>query len=263
MMSPTRLWPYRRLFASFFARELSSRYVGSIGGGLWALVQPVLLLAIYSFVFRVIFKVRFPELAEHSFVSFVACALWPWMAFQEGLQRATHAIAGNASLIKKVAFPSELLIYAAVASTFVLHLAGFAVVLAGLELVGERFHLSTLPLVTLAWATLFVMSCALAFVTASLQVFLKDVEHMLGPILMVLFYATPILYPMNTVPEAWAWVMRLNPLAYVLDPLRTALLQGTYAPAAGLALSLLVSLLLALICKTFFNRLSPHFEDFA
>ena len=61
--------------------------------------QPVLLLAIYGFVFRKVFKVGFPELGEHSFVAFVACALWPWMAFQEGVQRATHAIVGNAGLV--------------------------------------------------------------------------------------------------------------------------------------------------------------------
>lgn len=251
-----------RLLGEFFRREISSRYVGSIGGGAWALVQPLLLLAIYSFVFRVIFGVRFPELEQHSFTTFVACALWPWMAFQEGLQRATHAIAGNASLIKKVAFPRELLIYASITATFAIHLTGFVVVLGGLAVVGEPLHPGGLPVVIVGWLTLFVLTCGLAMLTAALQVFLKDVEHVLGPLLMVLFYATPILYPLSRVPDSWAALMRLNPLAHVLEPMREALMAGT----AGIASTVVVfgfALTLAWACRWIFDRLSPHFEDFA
>ena len=262
-MRPVGLWPHRRLFASIVRRELSNRYVGSLGGGLWALVQPLLLLAIYSFVFRVIYGVRFPELEQRSFVVFVASVLWPWMAFSEGLQRGTQAIAGNASLIKKVAFPHELLVYAAVGATFVLHLFGYVVVLVGLALTGETLHLAALPLMLAAWLTLFALSCGLAFVTAPLQVFLKDVEHILTPTLMVLFYGTPILYPMSRVPESVSWVMQLNPLAHILDPMRQGLLQGRFDNSGHLLVALLGALVLAWACKRMFNRLSPHFEDFA
>ncbi len=254
--------PSGRLFRELLLREISSRYVGSVFGGIWALIQPLFQLAIYSFVFRVIFAVRFPELEQHSFTTFVACALWPWMAFQEGLQRGTHSIAGNASLIKKVAFRRELLVLAAVSSIFAVHLTGFLVVLLGLTAIGEPLHLASLPFVLLCWLVMFVFSCGLAFLTSSLQVFLKDVEHVLAPVLMILFYATPVLYPLSRVPDPYSKLMALNPAAHVLEAIRAALMRGEWAVAEVVGM-LFVGLGLAALCKLLFNRLSPHFEDFA
>ena len=262
MMTPTRSGSHGQLFAELLRREISNRYVGSVFGGVWAVMQPLFQLAIYSFVFRVIFAVRFPELEQHSFTTFVACALWPWMAFQEGLQRGTHAIAGNASLIKKVAFRRELLVLAAVCAIFLVHLAGFAVVLAGLLAIGEPIHLAALPVVLLGWAVMFVFSCGLAFFTASLQVFLKDVEHVLAPVLMVMFYATPVLYPLSRVPALYDSLMALNPAAHVLEDIRAALMRGEWA-VGELAVLFALALCVAAGCKLIFNRLAPYFEDFA
>ncbi|MCB1886651.1 MAG: ABC transporter permease [Rhodocyclaceae bacterium] len=262
MISRSRASPSLRLFREFLLREISSRYVGSVFGGVWALIQPLFQLAIYSFVFRVIFAVRFPELQQHSFTTFVACALWPWMAFQEGLQRGTHAISGNASLIKKVAFRRELLVLAAVSSIFLVHLTGFVVVLLGLTAIGEPIRLSGLPVALLGWLVMFVFSCGLAFLTSSLQVFLKDVEHVLAPVLMVMFYATPVLYPLSRVPEPYSIAMALNPAAHVLEPIRGALMRGEWAVLELLAM-LAAAFAVAALCKLVFNRLSPHFEDFA
>src|SRR2546430_15231472 len=128
----------RALFANFLRRELFSRYLGSISGLAWAFVHPLALLAVYHFVFTTVFRTG--AMNGKSFLLFVAVALWPWLATQEALQRGTVSIAGYAGLIRKVAFPHELIIYASVAATLALQFVGYLVVLCVLGLFGEPVH---------------------------------------------------------------------------------------------------------------------------
>src|SRR5438270_342852 len=132
---------YFRSFSSF-RRELTTRYLGSITGLAWALLHPLALLGVYHFVFTTVFRAT--GFAGQSFLAFVAVALWPWLAAQEGLQRATVSLAGYSGLIRKVAFPHELVVYASVAATLALQLAGYLVVLLVLRAVGEPMHLDGL-----------------------------------------------------------------------------------------------------------------------
>ena len=95
-------WSARWLFVNFLRREISDRYIGSVSGLSWILLQPLALLAIYGFVFAVIFRVNIPEMQGRAFIEFVALGLWPWLAFQEGVQRGPMSIQAAAGLIKKV-----------------------------------------------------------------------------------------------------------------------------------------------------------------
>ena len=261
MASLLALWARRSLFLGFVRRDIATRYTGTLVGGLWAIGQPVMLLAIYAFVFRRVFRVELPDLGANSFVAFVACGLWPWMAFQESVQRATHAITSNADLVRKVRFPYEFLVLAGVTSSFIIHFAGFCGVLLALRLWGEPLHLVALPTVLAAWALIFMLALALALLTSSLQVILKDVDHLMGPAFMLLFYATPILYPLALVPEVVRPWMEINPLLPVIEPLRAALLRGEGALLSMLPL-LALAVLLVLAARYLFGRLSAYFEDF-
>lgn len=258
----SELWRQRWLFLNFFKRELKSRYSGTLGGGLWALGQPVLLLAIYSFVFRKVFKVGFPELGEHSFTAFVACGLWPWMAFQEGIQRGTQAVVGNAGLVKKVMFPHELLVFASVGATFALHFTGFFVILGVLALLGEPFSFAGVMVVLGAWVVMLTLACGVTLLTSAAQVFLKDVDQLLGPILMIMFYITPVLYPISQVPESVRGPMALNPLVHVIGPIRSSLMQGVASGLGELAGLFGVAIVLVVVARGLFRRLSGYFEDF-
>lgn len=250
------------IFSALFEREIRGRFVGSIGGWVWTLVHPLLLLAIYALIFRIIFRVQFPQLGQHAFVSFVAVGLWPWLAFQEGVLRGTQAVQANSGLVKKVAFPHELLVYGAVAATFAIHLAGFAVVLAVLALAGQDIVLwgilASLPVL----AVLFLLTVALALLCGALQVFLRDLEQVLTPLLMVLFYATPVLYPLSLVPAWLGEAMQFNPLVHFVETIRGLILYGTFRPEWGAVLTLAGVVAALLVGRTVFRRLSPHFEDF-
>ncbi len=251
----------RALFANFFRRELSTRYLGSITGFAWAFVHPLVLLTVYHFVFTLVFKTRgFFE--GQSFLSFVAVALWPWLAAQESLQRGSTSLAGYAGLIRKVAFPHELVVYASVLATLALQLAGYVAVLLVLVAFGEPIHLEGLLLALPLWGILAIAVIGLTLFFAALQVFVRDVEHVLMPVLLILMYLTPILYPLTLVPaELRPWVA-LNPFSWFVGRLRDALLEGKLALEWSDAVAVVVAIAVFLGGRWVFRRLSPHFEDF-
>jgi lipopolysaccharide transport system permease protein len=259
---PRLWWQQRWLLGGFIDRELRGRYVGSLGGIAWVFVHPLILLAIYTMVFQVIFRVRLPELERYPFVAFAALGLWPWLAFQEGLQRATQAIKANAALVRKVAFQQELLVFAATLSAFVVHMTGYLLALALLSVFGIGIRWSGLPAVAALMASLFLFTLAAGLCLAALQVFIPDMEQILGPALAVLFYATPILYPLTAVPDWLRQAMAFNPLLHFVEPMRAALLDGAAVSPAGSPGVWLATPLLLVPALWFFRRLSPYFEDF-
>ncbi len=255
-----RLTRHRALFSNFFRRELFARYLGSVSGFAWAFLHPLALLGVYHFVFTTVFRAG--PMNGKSFLLFVAIALWPWIAAQEALQRGTVAIGGYAGLIRKVAFPHELVVYASVAATLVLQFVGYLVVLAVLALFGEPVRFEGLLLAIPLWIVLAVAVTGLALALAALQVFIRDIEHILLPVLMILMYLTPILYPLSLVPEGMRPWVAANPFGYLVDRLRDALLDGRLALAWGDAIAVLVAVALFAAGRWVFLRLSPHFEDF-
>ena len=250
----------RALFANFFRRELTTRYLGSVTGLAWALLHPLALLAVYYFVFTTVFRTT--GFAGQSFLAFVAVALWPWLAAQEGLQRGTVSLAGYSGLIRKIAFPHEIVVYASVAATLTLQFAGYVAVLIVLAIGGESIHFEGLLLAVPLWIVMAIAVVGLALLLSALQVFVRDVEHVLMPLLMILMYLTPILYPLALVPESMRPWVAANPFSWLVGRLRDALLDGRLALAWSDAIALVVALLLLVAGRVVFRRLSPHFEDF-
>ena len=249
----------RALFANFLKRELTTRYLGSLGL-VWALLHPLALLAVYHFVFTTV--LRASAYGGQSFVVFVAVALWPWLAAQEAMQRAAVSIGNYAGLIRKVAFPHELVVYASVAATLLLQFVGYALVLAVLIGIGEPVHLEGLLVAVPLWIVMGIAVTGIALLLAALQVFIRDVEHVLMPVLMILMYLTPILYPLTLVPEGVRPWVAANPFAWLVARLRDALLDGRLALQWGDALALAIALAVFAAGRAVFRRLSPHFEDF-
>ena len=261
-MIDSPLLRHRWLLYELTRRELANRYAGSVSGVAWTFLQPLAQLAIFAFVFSQVFRAGVPaNYTGVTYTAFVAVALWPWIMFSEGVQRGMAAIAGNAGLIRKVALPNQLLVYSAVIACYAIHLAGFVVVLLVLLAVGENIRLAGLPLALLLLVPYLLFATGVALVLAALQTFLKDVEHGVGIVLNMIFYATPILYPLTFVPEAWRGALAMSPLAYFSERLREVLLIQP-ALVAGDAIAALGCLAVFAAGLWVFKRLSPYFEDF-
>ena len=250
------------LLASFARREVLNRYSGSVSGLAWTLLHPLAQLAVFAFVFSRVFRVAVPPGYEGiGYVTFVAVALWPWIMFSEGLQRGMASIAGNAGLIRKVAFPHRLLVFAAILGTCAVQLAGYVLVLCVLRLTGEAIHLWRLPIAIVLLMPYMLLATGIALLLAALQTLLRDVEHVVQVVLQILFYATPILYPLSLAPASLQPWMRANPLGWLSERLREVLLQGGGLVAGDLLVALACAVVFA-VGLWFFERLSPHFEDF-
>jgi ABC-type polysaccharide/polyol phosphate export permease len=250
------------LLLHFVRRDWTLRYRGTATGVLWAMASPVALLAIYSYVFVVVFKARVPEADTAGFVPYLALAFWPWMAFAESVSRSIGVIGENESLIRKSPVPHQLLVYASVLSNFSLHFIGYIVVLAILALTGTELYWAYLPLLLPILAMVLLFTLAISLIVATLQVFLRDVQHAMVAILTLWFFATPVLYSPTLIPEVARPYLMLNPMAYYVTRLRDVLLHGQWQPAWGDAIALLGSLALFAFALWLFKRCSGRFEDF-
>lgn len=254
-------WP---LTLEFIRRELRLRWLGTFSGAAWALLQPLMQLAIYSYVFLYIFRARLPqeEFGELGFVPFLAIGLWPWTAFSEACLRAVSAIPDNAGLLGKVALPRPLLVLAPVVSGFLLHAVGLFAVIAILIFGGWLPWSWSILAVPLLLALLALFALGLSWLLAALNVFVRDLSHLLGQLMLMLFFLTPVLYPRSLVPDALGPVADANPLALYIGLFRQVILgTGGYDWQHWL-LAIVIALATAAAGWWIFQRLSPYFEDF-
>lgn len=254
-----KFWAIYRLMT---ARYLSERFTGNFLGGLWIIIVPLMQLAIYGFVFVEIFKARVPEADTVGFLPFLAVAFWPWLAFAEGAQRASSALLENRDLLGKIAMPLEVLPAAVLSSAFILHLLGYGAVLLVLSLTGTQFVWSGLPVVLLTLCTLFLFALALAWVLAVLQVYFKDIAHLLGPLFMLWFFATPILYSSSLIPEQFRPYALLNPIYHLVHRIREAMIHGVVLPDLMDGIWFLGALCVAWLSLYLFRRCSRRLQDF-
>lgn len=249
-------------FRNLVLRQIRQDYLENITGFAWLIVQPLLLLAVYAFVFTTIFKARVPDSGGVGFVPWLAVAFWPWTAFSEAVLRASGSITAHGALVTKVAFANEQLPLATVTSTFLMHMAGYLAVLLLLAVIGTPIHwpglLGAVPVLALLW----LFAAALALFLSASQVFVRDVSQMLPPLMTFWFFSTPILYSPEILPEPVARLMAWNPMSPFVAQLRNMLLFGEFSLSlAGVAIALAVPLLFWL-SLTYFRRFSGHFEDF-
>ena len=250
------------IFSQLVLRAIRKDYLHNLTGFAWLVVQPLMLLAVYAFVFTNVFKGRTPGMDDGSFVAFLAVAFWPWTAFSDSVLKASNSVVSNAPLIGKVAFSTELLPLSVVTATFIMHMGGYLAVLVVLQLTGTDIHwLGLIPSV-LVLALLYLFACALALMFGALQVFVRDLGQMLPPLMTLWFFMSPILYSPSLLPEGVAGVVRWNPVSWFVDFLRESLLAG--GPVLGWWDALLpVGLILfSIVALGFFRRMSGHFEDF-
>lgn len=249
------------LLGEFTRRDFRGRYAGSILGFLWSFVQPLWNLALFTFLFSTVMKIS-PGIGERTsnFAIFLFCGLLPWMAMQEGITRATTAIIDSASLVKKMSFPSELLVFSVVLSAL-LHeaiAAGlFFVILActgQLSLSGFWILLPAVPLQ-------IALTVGLGLAGAAFHVFFRDTSQIIAMVMLGWFYLTPIVYPIGLVPPQLQPLLNLNPLTVLVTLYREAFLGGSM-PEISFLMPLILSAIIALGAGLwFFNRLRPAFAD--
>ena len=250
----------RAVFRELLRRELEERWRGSLLGAAWLLLLPVLQLLVLAWVFGQILPARAGD-GQWPYAAFLALGLWPWNLFATATSRGVTALTDNAALIGKVAVPHGLYIDTRVAGAVVVEAAGFAAVLFVLWVSGVALSPRGLPVVALALGVVALYGLACARLLAVLQVFLRDIAAVIGHLLMLGFFLTPVLYARDALPPAAARWLAYNPLAPPIEALRAALADAPLAWPA-LAASAMGGIALLTLATWLLRRGRSHLEDF-
>lgn len=249
------------MIRSLVVRDIRSRYVGSLLGIFWSVVHPLTQLVVYYFVFSMVFKVRLgPQYGGTHYVVWLLAGLLPWMLFAEIVTRASGAVLGYASLIKKMVFPSELLPLSQLAAAVVNHLItlGFLVLLM-LWVEGGLPWSAPFFLVYLGAVGIFALG--ISWMLAALNVFLRDVGQVVGVAVNIWFYLTPVIYPKSLIPERFQLAAQLNPMYHVVEGYRAAFLGRETPDPVGLFYLASVGALCFIVGGAVFRQLQPGFAD--
>jgi lipopolysaccharide transport system permease protein len=262
LLAPFRtLLLHRRVIGSFVRRDLRTRYVNSVLGLSWAIIQPMSLLVLYTFVFSIVLGVRFgTDTSTSGFALYLFCGMLPWLAFSEGIGRSASVILDHATLIKKVVFPSEVLPAYVVASALATELIGLGVLLVATAVFYRLpgWSLLFLPLLIAAQA---LFTLGLGWILASLTVFLRDVSQFLGLGLTLWMLITPIFYPPELMPARFQFVIAANPMAYLIQGYRNVILDRRPPEPWHLLVLVAIGLGAFLAGYWFFRRSKNAFVD--
>lgn len=225
------VWSARSLVWVLTRREVAARHAGTAAGIVWPYLQPLLTVAAYYLVFDVVFSMRLGDGAPtHAVGTFLVVGALPWMAFCDGLSRGMHSLLDAGGLLHKNPLPPVLFVVRSVLASAVV----FAPLLLLLALAYAPLHGFALPLLSLPLLLLLQwgMCLLLAYVLAILAAALRDTVQMVGFLLSVGIYLSPVLFPMTLFPERWRWVLWLNPMTAPVQGYQQVLLQGAWPPQA-------------------------------
>lgn len=249
------------LIFSFAKRDLLGRYKGSALGIAWAVLTPVVMIAIFTFIFAGIFGARFGAGDSHwDYALYLFCGLLPWTMFQETVQQSSNTIVANANLVKRVVFPLETLPAAQAFAALGNQLFATIALLIAAVVIRQNLQLTALWLpVLLIPQLLFALGAA--WLIASLGVFMRDIAQGITLLLMAWMYLTPIIYPESIVPERFRWFIGINPFTSLVRSYRRIFLEGLAPDWRGLLYFTLVALVIFLFGYWWFARTRKNFAD--
>lgn len=255
------LYTHRSLFRSLVMRDIETRYRGTMLGFLWVVAYPLMMLAVYAFVFGGIFNARWGSGGSmKDYVLMLYCGLIVHGVFSETLTRSPAAILSNPSYVKKVVFPLELLPFTHLASAMFTALVSLG--LLGILLLIQQHSISiTALLVPVVLAPLLILTAGLAWFLAAIGVFFRDVGQIIGVTMSILLFLSPVFYPASSAPALGQKLIYLNPLTYPIEELRAVLILGVQPNWLQWLAYFTVAILVAIAGLWVFQKSRPAFAD--
>lgn len=219
----------RDLLHELVAREIKLKYKRSLLGIGWSLLNPIAQLLVFYFIFNLVLPLKIPN-----YILFLFTGVLTWSWFQSSLFLATGAVVDNRELIKRPGFPSAILPVVTVTTNLIHFVLALPILLIVAVQGGMQFTTVILVLPVVIGLQL-TLTLGLAYLVASLHVAFRDTQYLLGVLLQMLFFLTPVFYDASTIPERYRWLYRLNPMAHLLDAYRAILMRGELPDALSLA----------------------------
>jgi lipopolysaccharide transport system permease protein len=267
LLNPMRpfqsLWASRELLIQIVQRDIKSRYRASMFGLFWIIATPLFMLAVYTFVFSVIFKARWGDSlgdSKAAFALIIFCGFAIFNIFSEGISSACTIISANKNYVKKVVFPLEILPVSTALTAFFFGLAWLGILLIGILLVFHKIHITAICL-PLLLTPLLLLTTGLSWFLASLGTFFRDLQHAIVIVTRMLFFMTPIFYSADRIPEKIRPILNANPLAGLIEQARNILLFGKRPDWTELGILMLVSLVVFHTGYIWFMKTKRGFAD--
>ncbi len=243
-------------------RDLQARYKGSLLGIVWSFLNPLFMLAIYTFVFKFVFSARWPQSSDthidYAIILFAGLILHTWLA--DVMNQSVSLIPQNSNFVKKIQFPLDILSWITVISAGIQFLMGCLVFIAFLLVLGLPLHpeMLLLPIVMLPYAFMLV---GFSWIFSALGVFLKDLAQLMGSLVTMLMFTSTVFFSLENAPEIIRPLLLLNPLTIPLDALRNVMLFGQYPDWYHLGIYTAVAFIVMLLGYGLFHKLKRIFAD--
>jgi lipopolysaccharide transport system permease protein len=260
---PRSLWQHRELWWRLTEREVLGRYRGSALGIAWSFITPLAMLAVYTFVFSQVFKARWGGLEQAGPLGFAVnlfAGLIVFNLFSECANRAPTLVLANPSYVKKIVFPLEILAGVAVGSAG-FHALTSLVVLTFFELIAFRSLPYTFIWLPFVWAPLILGCLAITWAIAALGVFLRDIGQLVGVVVSMLMFLSPVFFPVSALPRQWQPFLTINPLAQTIEQTRRILIDGNHPQVAYLITGTLIAVLACESSFRLFQKAKRAFAD--
>ncbi len=249
------LYKYRELLKTNVKKEIRGKYKNSFLGVLWSFLNPLLQIIVYALIFQVILKNP-----QENYAIFLCCGLIPWTFFSSATTRSAFTMIENGNIIKKVYFPREILPISIVTSEAVNFMISTIIILGFVIFggIGISKYIVFYPLVLLAQYLLLI---GLSLIISSISVYVRDLQHLIGVVMQLLFYATPIVYSSETIPDNFKWILYLNPMTYIINGYRDIFYNQQMIDIIPTLCLIIISIVLCFIGYIIFNKLQKGFAE--
>lgn len=249
------IYDYRELLKNNVKKEIRGKYKKSVLGVLWTFLNPLLQLAVYAFIFPLILKN-----AQEHYLIFVCAGLIPWTFFTTAVSQSTWTVVGNSNIVKKVYFPREILPISVVTSAMVNFLISTIIIIAFCFIYGLGLskYIVFYPIILIIQ---YILQLGIAFILSAATVYFRDLEHFVQIVLMLMFYATPIVYSGDSIPDAFKSIFYLNPMAHIIEGYRDIFYNQTMPDLMSLGIVFLVSIATCVIGYFIFKKLQKGFAE--
>ncbi len=249
-----------RLLISLTKNDFRQKYLGSFLGIAWAFIQPMITVLIFWFVFQVGFKSQ--PVNDVPFILWLVAGMFPWFFFADAISNATNAVLENSYLVKKIVFKVSFLPLIKIFSALIVHLF-FILFMYGLFMTyGYSFDIHWLQVLYYLGAVI-VLILGFSYITSAVVVFFKDMGQLVAMLLQFGFWMTPIFWTMGMIPERFHWLLKLNPLVYIIEGYRDSMINHIWfweKPMLGLYFWIVTAIMIVFGFSTF-RKLKPHFAD--
>lgn len=250
------IYAYRDMIYSLVRRELRGRYKGSVLGFLWTYINPLCQVIVYSAVFSIIFKVNIEK-----FYLYLIIGMMPWTFFSSSVQGGSTCIRAQADMVKKIYFPREVIPISYVTSTFVNMLLSFIIVFLAVLFSGFGFNWVAIVYLPLIMIFEYLLALGIAFIVSSITVYFRDLEQIVGVLMMAWIYITPIMYDLEYIPAEFRDFFFLNPMTPIIAVYHDILYYRQIPANAYLLQAGVVSAVIFIIGFLIFTRLDRNFAE--